>query len=56
VQLIPVNRLFWQDRGVFATEIEVDIPKLSNYTIVLKMRGGVDRKLLKFFSNESERA
>ena len=31
------------------SQINVVIPKLSHYTIVLKMRGGVDKKLIQMF-------
>ena len=36
------------------SQINVVIPKLSHYTIVLKMRGGVDKKLIKMFASEKE--
>ena len=34
------------------TEINVAIPKLSSYTIVLKMRGGIDHKLIQMFGEK----
>lgn len=30
-------------------EIELDIPKGENFTVVLKLKGGIDRKFFKSF-------
>jgi len=54
VALLPVNRIFWETKTVFNHEVDIVIPKLSNFTIVIKMRGGMDEKLIKLFANEKE--
>ncbi len=54
VQLLPINKAFWPEKGEMLTEIEAVIPKLSSYTIVLKMRGGMDLKLVQFFQKEAK--
>lgn len=52
VRLLPINKDFWPEKGKMLTEINVTIPKLSSYTIVLKMRGGMDHKLIQMFGEK----
>lgn len=52
VQILPVNREFYEgEEGQWRVreEIELDIPKGENFTVVLKLRGGVDRKFFRSF-------
>lgn len=55
VELLPVNKQFWETKDNFKEEIEVTIPKLSSFTVVLKMRGGMDLKLIQLFKGEREK-
>jgi hypothetical protein len=59
VELVPVNKEFWENRGggkeekdKYREEIDLVIPKLSAKTVVLKMKGGIDHRLIKLFSKE----
>jgi hypothetical protein len=54
VRLLPINKDFWPEKGKMLSEIDIIIPKLSHYTIVLKMRGGMDLKLIQLFASEKE--
>jgi hypothetical protein len=57
VQILPVNREFYDEeegehggrRSKLKEEIELDIPKGENFTVVLKLRGGIDRKFFRSF-------
>lgn len=57
VQILPVNREFYEEvvmenglKGYkLNEEIELDIPKKQQFTVVLKLKGGVDRKFFKSF-------
>lgn len=53
VQILPVNREFYEgeEEGKWRVmeEIELDIPKGENFTVVLKLRGGIDRKFFRSF-------
>jgi hypothetical protein len=56
VLILPVNREFYEEveengekRCRLKEEIELDIPKGDNFTVVLKLRGGIDRKFFKSF-------
>jgi hypothetical protein len=54
VRLLPINKDFWPEKGKMLSEIDIIIPKLSHYTIVLKMRGGMDLNLIQLFASEKE--
>lgn len=54
VKLLPINKEFWPEKGKMISEIDILIPKLSSFTIVLKMRGGMDNKLIQMFSTDKE--
>lgn len=54
VKLLPINKDFWPEKGKMVTEINVTIPKLSSYTVVIRMRGGIDHKLLQLFATEKD--
>jgi hypothetical protein len=58
VQILPVNREFYEEgrgegegekRWRLKEEIELDIPKGENFTVVLKLKGGIDKKFFKSF-------
>lgn len=56
VQILPVNREFYEEveegsekKWKLKEEIELDIPKGENFTVVLKLKGGIDRKFFKSF-------
>ncbi len=57
VQILPVNREFYEEvvlqnglKGYrLNEEIQLDIPKKQQFTVVLKLRGGIDKKFFKSF-------
>lgn len=63
VEILPLNKEFEVDapqeygslqktdgKKVIGQSIEIDIQKGESFTVVLRMRGGIDRKFFKVFN------
>ena len=51
VDIVPINKQFYQigeekkkNANKFKTNITIKIPQESSFTVVLKMKGGIDKK------------
>ena len=57
VEIVPVNKEFYQlseeevkkGKKEFKNNITISIPQEQSYTVVLKMKGGIDHKFFQVF-------